>query len=327
MNTTKRLLTLAAAFMAFGLISNAYAADEDAASESKMKIEDATKGTVKRDPSAEKVDEVITNRKLRAETGSKSKYSVNASLEYKGSTIDKPLAATRPNITRGANVPATAALSGSVSGKMRIGSLDYMKAGVGLRADQPLQQTQDGKKDLYDPYLSYGRLYNVMGLQNSFDSSLTAFTKESSRKLGYMADFSISNTTIKEIGTSGLSVGIYLLAGHSFFDAEDKRYIVNGKDLGRVADYQADYYLGAYPFAEYVINDTFNLRTISGVWVYEHARGADGYTFAKNTIYQSFGLGISVTRDIYLYPNIQIIPEDIRADRTNVALSANLNAF
>ena len=71
-----------------------------------------------------------------------------------------------------------------------------------------------------------------------------------------------------------------------------------------------------------------NLRTISGLWVYDHLRSErDNFTFAKNKIYQSVGLGISVTRDIYLYPNVQFLPEDIRSDLTNVALSANINVF
>lgn len=314
MNTPKRLIAIVSTLMAAGLLSTANAAEEQS-TESKMKVEDAKQGMKMKD-ATDKVDEVITNRKLRAETGSKSKYSVSSSFNYQGGTVEKPLAAERPNITAGSNTEATAALTGSVAARMRLGKMDYLKAGVGLRMDQPLQQTEDGRKDVYDPYLTYGLIHNTFGLQNSFSASLTGYTRETSRDLGYLGALGISNTAIKSF-KNGLSAGIYLSAGVIGFDNDDKA----------LQRFQADYYGGVYPFIEYVINDTFNLRTISGVWVYEHYRGQDAYTFSKNTIYQSFGLGISVTRDVFLYPNIQIIPEDVRADRTNVAMSATINMF
>jgi hypothetical protein len=58
----------------------------------------------------------------------------------------------------------------------------------------------------------------------------------------------------------------------------------------------------------------------------DHSRyEGDFFTWIPNKVYQSAGLGISVTRDIYLYPNVQFIPEDVRSDRTNVGVSANIN--
>jgi hypothetical protein len=37
------------------------------------------------------------------------------------------------------------------------------------------------------------------------------------------------------------------------------------------------------------------------------------------------GIGYSVTRDIYLYPNLQFAPEQISAQHTNVAINATIN--
>lgn len=315
MNTTKTLLTALSAVLAFG-VSNAYAADGDSSSgESKLKVEDVKQGQKVKDAS-DNVDEVITNRKLRAETGSKSKFSLATSFNYQGSTLEKPFAKERPNITDGANTQATAALTGTVSGKMRLGKMSYLKSGFGLRIEEPLQQTADGKKDVNNPNVDFGYIYKAMGLQNSFVSGLTAYTTEFTRDNGYLIGWDTSNTSIKSF-KNGLSVGLYSRVTYNFFDKNDVALEGN----------QSDYGGGLYPFLEYVINDTFNLRTISGVWVYDHYRGQDGFKFVKNTIYQSFGLGISMTRDIYLYPNIQVIPEDIRADRTNVAMSATINMF
>jgi hypothetical protein len=67
------------------------------------------------------------------------------------------------------------------------------------------------------------------------------------------------------------------------------------------------------------------LRTVFGWQVYQQTRRDDTWTFEKRKVYQSLGTGISVTRDIFLYPNIQFIPSDIRSDRTNIGLSAYIN--
>ncbi len=126
---------------------------------------------------------------------------------------------------------------------------------------------------------------------------------------------------IYDFGGSKFSAGLLVGVSASTFN---KTKDSNGRSL---LARQGDYDVGAYPFAEYVINDTLNLRTIAGMWTYEHDRSkADQpWTFTKNKIYQSVGLGISVTRDIYLYPNVQFLPENIRADATNVAISTNIN--
>lgn len=80
-----------------------------------------------------------------------------------------------------------------------------------------------------------------------------------------------------------------------------------------------------YPIVEYVINDWLNFRTVWGWQVYQQTRKDDTWTYSKRKVYQSFGTGISLSRDIFLYPNIQFIPNDLRDDRTNIGLSAYIN--
>jgi len=80
---------------------------------------------------------------------------------------------------------------------------------------------------------------------------------------------------------------------------------------------------------EYRINDTFNLRTVTFLLSYEHtlASHADMTTWTKDKVTQSCGVGISITRDVFLYPNLQFIPDQLRGKDTNVALSTNINMF
>jgi hypothetical protein len=70
-----------------------------------------------------------------------------------------------------------------------------------------------------------------------------------------------------------------------------------------------------------------NWRAVYRYYWYQQSRAqkSSEWTTLDPTI--STGIGFSITRDIFLYPNIQFNPEDIRADRTNLGLSANINLF
>lgn len=322
--TSVLALVLAFAFSAF--------AQEQQSSEGQttIKIEDA-KDQKNKVSGEEDMDEVITNRKMRAEAGSKSKHSLNTSISYSGGTIEKPLAEERPNLTAGTGVTAFASLGGSMAYKYSLTAKDAFRLGTGVRWITPLQGTElptnkrTGKKfngakvDAENPYITYQRVHKLGPVQGVFVTGPTLYTNENLRRLGFHSYWSFQQNMNYEIAKSGFSVGLLLGGSISNYDKNDQ-VLQN--------EYQSDYYVGAYPYLEYVINDTFNLRTISGVWVYEHMRGEKQFwKFNKNIIYQSVGLGISVTRDIFLYPNIQFLPENIRADQTNVALSTNINVF
>lgn len=321
MQATSKLFSLfIGAALVTGMTFAATAEEQNGSAETKAKIKE-----IKKDTATDNVDELITNRKLRAETGSKSKLSVSTSFNYSGATITKPGARIRPNIRGAANTVAFASLSGSVAGKYRFAKKDSVSAGVGLRMLTPFHDSLNKSKidgvergDVYNPYVDYTHLDKIAGIQSVTSVGVTGMTTDFSRQAGYVANVSLSETLIKDLGTSGFSVGLYSAIDGSVFD----KFTDTAKAMS------ADYSIGFYPFLEYVINDTLNLRTISGLWVYDHLRSErDNFTFAKNKIYQSVGLGISVTRDIYLYPNVQFLPEDIRSDLTNVALSANINVF
>ncbi len=310
---------------------NVFAQEEtQSEGQSTIKIEDAAdqKNKVK---DGEDTDEIITNRKMRAEAGSKSKHSVNTAISYSGGTIKKPMAEERPNLTAGTGVTAFASLGGSVAYKYSASSKNAFKFGTGIRWITPFQGTdvptnkRTGRKyngakvDAENPYITYQRVHKLGAVQGVFTTGPTVYTNENLRRLGFQSSWSFTENMNYELGQSGFSVGLLIGSSVSTFDKDDLA-LQNGA--------QSDYYIGAYPYLEYVINKTFNLRTISGVWVYEHMRGQkDFWKFNKNIIYQSVGLGISVTRDIFLYPNIQFLPEDIKADKTNVALTTNINVF
>ena len=308
-----------AASLSYAAVSHA-----QESSETKAKLED-----VKGDEGQKDVDQLITNKKLRAETGSKSKTSLSVSFGYKGGSIEKPGNKIRPNITGAANTVDLSVISGGVAGKYRVGEQSSLSAGVGISMIAPFHESpdarttkdQDGnevaRRNISDPYLTYTYLDKLAGVQSVTTASATAFTEAESRKNGYVANFGVDQTFMSDIGTSGLSLGVNLSAEANVFD----KFTDEAKKKG------SDYTFGTAAILEYVINDTFNFRTLLAQYA-RHKRDANSaWKFKANTLYQSVGLGISITRDIFLYPNVQFLPEHPRSDRTNVALSANINVF
>ena len=106
----KSLLTASSMLVTLALAGFTAAAQEtvESSSQSTTKIEDVKESNKVTDDVD--VDEVITNKKMRAESGSKSKWSIGTSLNYSGSTVKAPLKPSRPNIAAGAGVPAFALL-------------------------------------------------------------------------------------------------------------------------------------------------------------------------------------------------------------------------
>jgi hypothetical protein len=141
-------------------------------------------------------------------------------------------------------------------------------------------------------------------------------TNNQLKNRGYESLLNADQNFMYDIGKSGLTVGLSMNYGYYTHS--------RAPDAG---DQLATNNLGFYPALEYIINDTLNLRTVSGMWVYQQTTGSPSDSWEKLKVYQSVGLGFSLTRDIYLYPNFQFIPSDIRSDRTNIAMSASINIF
>lgn len=288
-----------------------------------------------RQPASDDVDEVLTNKKLRADSGSKSKLSISNSISYKGGTVDVPLAEIRPNIQGGAGATTVATLTDTVSLKYNFTQRKSMLLGLGLRWITPFYGTatpynyQTRKKyvgnkfDADNPVLNYQYIYKWLGIQSVLISGVTAWTRQDQRDVGYLATFDVQQVNVYEFGTSGFSLGVTLDINHSEFDRD-----TSATTGANVKDGQSDWGWAAFPFAEYAITQRLHLRTVSGLLTWEHRREhTDGGDTIKTKVYQSIGLGISVTRDFYLYPNVQFLPDNIRSDLTNVAVSSSLNIF
>jgi hypothetical protein len=255
----------------------------------------------------EDIDKEITNAHLRASTGAKSLYSVQSAFTYNGSSINEPFAASRPQLSPGTVENDPAKLTGAISVKYRATDHDNLNLGVGVGWLTPTYPGQRGQ--IEDPYVAYGRVFKSGNVQNVFNLGLTKYTADSSVNRGLNWESDIDHTFLIGIGKTKLQLGVDIAWTREFYTSGN-----NG---------QQDT-LAAYPFLEYEFTDRLSFRTVYRGITYFNTTDAQG-TFTRDDATQSMGVGISVARDIYLYPNVQWVWSDIRSDKTNVALSANIN--
>lgn len=288
------------------------------------------------------IDDEITNARQRATLGSKSKWSFKSALAYNGGSLKSPSDQIRPNYRAGNTIQSLSSLAGTVGVNYRATERDSLSLSTGLVVRNPFHgdlsrsefaDPRSGRKnrvdrfEVSDPSLSWSRAYRAGNLQMVSGASYTQSTNPDDvniyKRIGYV---SADQTIIGEVGTK-LSLGASISADAYLYTNDlDK----NDPVVAKQGLQQEMMTFGIYPFLEYAFNDTYQFRTVFGYFantLYKDQDAASKGTVAADTPYQSVGLGIVVTRDIYLYPNIQFTPFDIRDDRTNVALSTNISLF
>jgi hypothetical protein len=293
------------------------------AQSSSLKADSVTPATAN-PPAGEDVDTVITNGRMRAETGSKSRYSISTAFGYSAGSLKSPLSERRPNLSEATGYTDVAALNGSIAGKYSFTTQQSAFAGVGVRwvtpfAGPAVPAGYNGDKfDADNPYLMYQYLYRWAGVQSSFQVQETFFTASNLVRDGYVTTWGVSQNNVYDLGDSGFTVGLNAYVGLGYFDKNTEKARLN----------QSDYSFGASPSLEYRMSDRFSLHTDANLFIYQHLRSERGaYTFDRQKVVQSLSLGALVTRDIFVSPGVQFDPLNLRADRTTTWVSANINLF
>ena len=258
---------------------------------------------------------------MRAESGSKSKWSGSAAVYYLGSSLATPLGNERPN-TYNDPTPPPVALAGSVSLRYRMSKNHSLQFGTGYGFDSPWKEA---KSNVSDPYLEYNFVGNLSGVQNIFQVQGTYITDNTYRSWGMLGQADVTNISMYDFGGSRWTLGLILSATARTFE-------------GGNAALQRDYEFGAAVPVEYAINDTVQLRTVFRPWSAIHNKEKETFTFRSRRWTQSFGVAVAVTRDINLYPNFQWDWEQWRGNNFNffskavrenstVGLQAAINVF
>lgn len=324
------IAVLATALMAQAQTTSTTTTTSQTSGESSAKIESLQK----KDEQMKDIDQEITNNKLRAELGSKSKWSIRTAMNYQGGTVQKAFSDERPEIRAEGEEDGVVNFSADIAIKYRTSEKTSLNVGTGVSVDKIFHRTfneatntdmEHNKKEngaprrnagVSDPYIEFNGGYKAFGMQNSSAVTLGFYTDPYfSDVLGRTNSLSLTHVLIQDVGNNSLGLA---LAYYNFFYDNDSDFTDAGSRRMEAQAY-------ASPFYEYAFNDKYNFRTVFNWFSFNKRMGQNEWRQA--VVQQSMGLGISVTRDIFLYPNIQFIPQDIRPERTNVALSANINVF
>lgn len=315
-------------------------ADEssDSKSQTTMKLEDVKQDKV------EDIDQEITNRKMRTDAGSKSKYSLSTFLNYSGGAIKEPFSKDRPNLNNDPVAPAVL-MTGSFNGRYRIDAKQSLTAGIGVSMIQPFHSPDSGqghsdyidKGELVDPRIGYNYVTKLGNLQMINTVDAYYYTNQRSTEINTHSALWAGTTLLGSLGNSGkLQIGLASYVSYTHFDS-DTAVLKRGPRAGQLADVrgsQADYGLWLYPFVEYVINDTLNFRTVFRQMQFYHLRSDEAGKLNRLAGDQSVGIGISVSRDVFLYPNFQFSTENLDRNFFNnfttastIGMSATINMF
>ena len=273
-------------------------------------------------PAEKSVDDMITNANLRALSGSTSRWSLSSSFTYDGGTLRTPFAESRPNISGASATSTDTDVNGSLNVKFNLNKQSSLMWGFGIRKMAPFVSSgpsqefyaQGGKDfDVFDPSMTYQFIYTMGPVQSVLQIGITQYTRQDIQsKAGGNLDkgISIDQENVYEIGKSGVSVGASIgVSANTPTDAS--------------RDY-SKYQFWVDPYLEYQFSSLVNFRTVANVWTFE-MYPTEGTV--QDTYTQSVGLGFSITRDIFLYPNVQFLPRDTSVKLTNVGLTATINLF
>lgn len=262
----------------------------------------------------EDIDDEIRNSRLRASTGSKSEVSIQTDFSFSGGSVYKPLGPARPRLSPGPIVEGLSKITGNVSAKYRLNENNHLNLGTGIGLTSPGFGGQ--RYQVENPYISYSNVFGAKSSQHVFSVSLVKYSaKELVEDVGLAYEFGFFYTHLVTLSPSGWQAGLVYLFSHEIFREYNQ---FNKEETLNVA--------GLYPFVEYEFSDTYSFRTIyRGIMFYSNRKNFNTYKWDEAT--QSLGVGLTLTRDIYLYPNVQWVWRDIRLDKTNLSLIANINFF
>ncbi len=223
-------------------------------------------------------DNIITNRQLRAASGSTSLWSIGSSFNYNGASLNKPLGQNRPNISGTTATTDVSLLDGQANIKYNLAAAHSLNAGVGMRWLTPFGDQQ--KFDASNPFVTYQYLFNLAGMESVLQVQPTFYTESNLTALGYSWSLLLNQDSAMEIGSSGLTLGYSAWIQYGMYNKNDQA----------VLSAQADWIFGFSPLLEYQFNDTFNFRTVFNIWNFEHLRSQTNRAkYLNDRVTQSMG--------------------------------------
>lgn len=275
------------------------------------------------------IDEEITNAKLRAESGSKSKFSGSAAIDYRGGAISSPFAANRPNLARVPGVQTESSINGALNGRFRMDKHNSFTAGTTYAIMTPFQGDVTPRKrqfNIIDPTIGYNHVEKLGAFQTVANLGYAYGTSHESVEIDLTHQPWAHYTAIHDFG-NGLTAGASVWLGYHAYSSKPGT-LPKASRKGYGGDRRVDWHFSFYPQAEYRFSERYSVRTVFGYFNWKHLYGdSNRFRLLQKYVYQSVGVGIAVSRDVYVYPNVQFVPDHIASNFTNFAVATTINIF
>lgn len=299
-------------FVLFIFVSNAIEAfaNQSSTSSLSVKASDIKPTTFTKD-----IDTEVSDIKMRADSGAKSKISTSLSLHYAGASLHKPLDDQRPNVGEGReSSPVSASGNIGIRDRRSANESVYIAAGFSRKRPFSTRDDDDDQIEINTPHVTYN---NTFGLENTQLSSSVRFyiaTLEYQRNIGQVATIGYSLTAMTKSQTR-FNAGVTVNTWANAFNKDESYLKRRQNDVG----------IGLIPSVQYKFSDKSNFYSSWSVWNYSHYRDDDFSKFDREHVTQSVGMGYAVVRDVYLAPNISFFTSNIDSDKTAVNFSATIN--
>lgn len=261
------------------------------------------------------LDKEVTDIKLRANSGAKSKFSSSLFFNYAGAALTKPFGFERPN-PGGQRLAEPVSVAGNVGLRYRKNKNESFFLATGFYQEKPLHShTKEQQLDISTPQITYNNTFALEDIQVSAGAQLYITTQDYMRKIGDLGSLGFSLSSVSVLGQSRWSGGMSILARVTAFDKDDR--------MSRAM--QSDYGFTLTPVVQFNPSDRWNLFTSVNILNYYHYRSERATDLTSIRMSQSLGMGVAVFRDLYLAPNLTFEPEKISSKGTAVNLSASIN--
>jgi len=296
-------------------------------SESKIVVDEVTS---KRNKVAGDIDQEITNAKLRADSGSKSKFSVSTTANYRGGSVSRPFGMDRPDLSGLPDNQVDTSLDGSVRMRYRPDKNTNYSVGITLGVKTPFHgdmNENENQLNVGDPMIGRNRTFAAWGLQNSWNLLASVGTSDEAKNIDRVGSVATDYTLMKKFDR--LSLGATASVWYDILSSEPGEHPRWRQRAGMQKVDRRTQWGGTFsPTVEYQISDKLTFRALFAYFRWKHLYGDnENWRMLRIKEYNSVGVGVALIRDVYLYPNVQFLPRDAKMDNTNVGLSATLNVF
>lgn len=302
-------ISFAVALLLFASLASAQSSATDASTTQTSVIKDAGSLNKKFQENNE-----ITDAKLKADSGSLSRFSMKFNLTYTGPTMGDLSAADQPN-PNGSIGSFQTALGGSMGLRYRLSSKSSVGVSTGIKAIHPFHGME--RTDMSNPALTYDYSMRVWDVQMKNAPGLVYRTVPEFKKIGQYGMIYDNHSIVYDIGRGGFAVGVDMAAGYFLYEKE-----YESKD-GKAPRYTLEF----NPNIKYNFSDKLSFVTSSNLAFWNPRARTDNFALLNKSINQKVGMGWAINRDLYLNPYFTFYPSYMTWESVTMNVSTIFNVF